>query len=175
MNMTNDEEWPGVLQGLKQGDFSWLEPYFTPDYTAKRARCRIIEWYEQGAFDNEPQALIEALTCACFLGRTGIAEYLLQCGVDVAAGTATGLSAFHWAANRGHLETVKLLIEHHAPLEMKNSYGGTVLSGTLWAAFQEKQRPDHFPIIEALLAAGAQVEPAWQVEIDELRRRVKGG
>lgn len=171
MNMTNDEEWLGALQGLKQGDFSWLEPCFTPDFTAEGARCRIIEWYEQGAFEGEPQALAEALTCACFLGRTGIAAYFLQRGVDVSAGTATGLSAFHWAANRGNLATVKLLIEHHAPLEMKNSYGGTVLSGTLWAVFHEKQRPDHFPIIEALLAAGAQVEPDWQRWIDELRER----
>jgi hypothetical protein len=174
MNMPNAAEWLGALQGLKQGDFSWLEPYFTPDFTAEGARCRIIEWYEQGAFENEPQALAEALTCACFLGRTGIAEYFLQRGVDVAAGTGTGLSAFHWAANRGNLATVKLLLKHDAPLEVRNSYGGTVLSGTLWAAFHEKQRPDHLPIIEALLAAGAQVEPDWQQEIAELRSRASG-
>lgn len=170
MNTTNDTEWLGALQGLKQGDFSWLEPYFTPDFTAAGARCRIVEWYEQGAFAHEPHALAEALTCACFLGRTGVAEYLLQHGVDVTAGTATGLSAFHWAANRGNLATVKLLLEHNAPMEMRNSYGGTVLSGTLWAAFQEKQHPDHLPIIEVLLAAGAQVEPDWQQWIDELQR-----
>jgi len=175
MNTTNEVEWFSALQGLKQGDFSWLEPYFTPDFTADGARCRIIGWYEQGAFEHEPQALAEALTCACFLGRTGIAEYLLQRGVDVTAGTATGLSAFHWAANRGNQATVKLLLQHNAPLEMKNSYGGTVLSGTLWAAFHEKQYPDHLPIIDALLAAGAQVEPDWQQWIDELRRRVRSG
>lgn len=174
MNTTNETEWPDALQGLKRGDFSRLEPHFTPDYTVEGARCHIIEWYEQGAFENEPQALAEALTCACFLGRTGIAEYFLQRGVDVTAGTETGLSALHWAASRGNLATVKLLIEHNAPLEMKNSYGGTVLSGTLWAAFQEKQRPDHLPVIESLLGAGAQIDPDWQQWIDELQRRVKG-
>ena len=38
----------------------------------------------------------------------------------------------------------------------------------------EKQRPDHLPIIEALLTAGAQVEPDWQQEIAELRSRASG-
>ncbi len=169
-----DEEWQAVLQGLKRGDFSQLEPQFTPDYTAEGVRCRILDYYEQGAFENEPEALAEALTCACFLGRTGIAEYLLQRGVDVAAGTATGLSAFHWAANRGHLTTVKLLLKHDAPLEMKNSYDGTVLGGTLWAALHERQRADHLAIVETLLAAGAHVEPEWQWEIAELRCRASG-
>src|SRR5215471_5039746 len=172
MKMTNMTEWLDVLQGLKQGDFSRLEPYFTPDYTVASVSCRIIAWYEDGAFENEPKVLAEALTCACFLGRTGIAEYFLQRGVDVTAGTGTGLSAFHWAANRGHLATVKLLLKHHAPLEVRNSYDGTVLSGTLWAAVHERLRSDHLPIIEALIAAGAHVEPEWQREIEELRCRV---
>ena len=172
MKMTNEAAWLDALRGLKRGDFSRLEPHFTPDFTAADARCHILEWYEEGAFETEPEALAEALTCACFLGRTGIAAYFLQRGVDVTAGTATGLSALHWAANRGHLATVKLLIEHQAPLEMRNNYDGTVLSGTLWAAFQEKLRPDHLPIIEALIAAGAQVEPDWQQWIDKLRHRV---
>jgi hypothetical protein len=57
---------------------------------------------------------------------------------------------------------------------VRNSYGGTAPSGTLCAAFHEKQRPDHLPIIEALLTAGAQVEPDWQQEIAELRSRANG-
>lgn len=151
LNTLNDAQWPDVLQGLKRSDFSRLEAFFTPDFTPEGARSRILEWYEQGAFDN--------------------AEFFLRKGVDVAAGTGTGLSAFHWAANRGNLATVKLLLEHHSPLEMKNRYGGTVLSGTLWSALHERLRADHLPIIEALLAAGAHVEPDWQPELAELRRR----
>lgn len=147
MKTMNETEWIDALQGLKNSDFSRLEPHFTPDATVEDARCRIIEWYEQGAFEQEPQALAEALTCACFLGRTGIAEYLLQRGVNVTVGTATGLSAFHWAANRGHLATVKLLLKYNAPLEMENSYGGTVLGGTLWSAFHERLRADHLAIV----------------------------
>jgi nicotinamidase-related amidase len=166
-----DGKWQEVLQGLTRGDFSQLEPHFTPDYTAEDVRCHILDYYEQGAFENEPQALAEALTCACFLGRTGIAEYLLQRGVDVTAGIGTGLSAFHWAANRGHLATVQLLLKHNAPLEMRNRYDGTVLGGTLWAALHERLRADHLAIVETLLAAGAHMEPEWQQEIEELRQR----
>jgi hypothetical protein len=172
MNSPDDSQWHDALHGLMRGDFSRLEPLFTPDFTPTGERCSIIKWYEQGAFENEPQALAEAFTCACFLGRTGIADFLLTQGVDPLAGTGTGLSGFHWAANRGNLETVELLIERKAPLEQQNSYGGTVLGGTLWAAFNEP-RADHLGIIEALLAAGAQVEPDWQPDIEELRRRAR--
>lgn len=174
MKTTNGTEWLDTLQGLKNGDFSRLELHFTPDFTAVGACCHIIEWYEQGAFEHEPQALAEVLTCACFLERTGIAEYLLQRGVDVAAGTATGLSAFHWAANRGRLETVKLLLKYNAPLERKNSYGGTVLGGTLWSALHERLRADHWAIVTALLAASAHVEPEWHQKIAELLCRASG-
>jgi ankyrin repeat protein len=168
MNTMQDSQLLDALQGLKHGDFSRLEPLLTPDYTPAAKSCRIIEWYEQGAFANEPQALAEAFTSACFLGRMGIAEFLLDSGVDPLAGTGTGLSGFHWATNRGQLETVKLLIQRGLPLEEKNSYGGTVLSGTLWAAFHEP-RADHLLIIEALLAAGAKVEPEWQADLEVLR------
>jgi hypothetical protein len=170
MSSSGDSQWRDALQGLMRGDFSRLEPLFTPDFTPIGERCCIIKWYEEGSFENEPQALAEAFTCACFLGRTGIADFLLAQGVDPSAGTSTGLSGFHWAANRGNLETVKLLIKRKAPLEQLNSYGGTVLGGTLWAAFNEP-RADHLRIIEALLAAGAQLELDWQPDIEELRRR----
>lgn len=94
MNTMKDSQLLDALQGLKHGDFSRLEPLLTPDYTPAAKSCRIIEWYEQGAFANEPQALAEAFTCACFLGRTGIAEFLLDSGVNPLAGTGTGLSGF---------------------------------------------------------------------------------
>jgi len=81
------------------------------NHASSDGKCRIVEWYEKGYFDNEPKALAEALTCSCFLGRTSVADFLLTEGVDPAQGTSTGLSAFHWAANRGNLDTVKLLIQ----------------------------------------------------------------
>jgi ankyrin repeat protein len=152
-------EFEAAVVGLKHGDFSWSEPLFVPNLDASDPRPLIIRWYEQGLFDEEPQALAEALSSACFLGRVDVAEYLLKHGVDPSAGNGTGLNAFHWAANRGQLEAVRLLIRHHAPLENRNMYGGTILGATVWAAINEP-KPDHPQIIEELLAAGADLREA---------------
>jgi ankyrin repeat protein len=81
-------------------------------------------------------------------------------------------------ANRGHLDTVQLLIERDAPLEAENAYGGTILGATVWAAINEP-KPRHRAIIEELLAAGACIEragyPTGQADIDELLRRHGAG
>jgi len=161
-----------AVQGLLAGDFSRLAPLF--DRPAAGDRCPIIQWHEAGQFAAEPQALDEAFTCACFLGRTEVAEHFLAHWVSPSGGAGTGLNAFHWAANRGQMEVVRLLIRHRAPLETRNSYGGTVLGGTVWAAVHET-KPDHPRIVEALLDAGAQVReaeyPSGDERIDEILRR----
>jgi hypothetical protein len=144
----DDVSFQDAVRGLFAGDFSRLEPLFDED------RCRIIEWHEAGLFADEPKALTEALACACFLGRTAVVEHLLMAGVDPSAGANTGLNGFHWAANRGQLGVVILLIQRQAPLETLSMYGGTVLGTTVWSAINEP-RPDHIQIIEALLKAGA--------------------
>ena len=114
-------EFRDAVEGLLRGDFSRSEPLFEGE------PCPILAWAGQGAFDAEPAALAEALSCACFLGRTAVAAALLDRGVDPLSGAATGLNAFHWAANRGQLDVVRLLIRKKVPLEVKNMYGGTVL------------------------------------------------
>ena len=115
-----------------------------------------------------------SITCACFLGATEVALYLLNQGVDPDAGIDTGLNAFHWAANRGQLTTVRLLIERRAPLETRSMYDGTVLGSAVWAAVHEA-KPDHLAIIEALLEAGANSSaaeyPSGNAHVDELLRR----
>jgi Ankyrin repeats (3 copies) len=172
--MSDDAAWRDALRRIERGDFSWSEPLFNEVPSREGERCRIIQWYEKGYFEHEPKALAEALTCASFLGRTSVAEFLLDKGVDPAAGIGTGLSAFHWAANRGNLDTVKLLIERNAPLEQRNMYGGTVLGCTTWSVINEP-RSDHLAIIEALLAAGANIDeadyPTGNERVDELLRR----
>ena len=174
MKPSEDPLWSAALKGLEHGDFSDLEPMFDKHPSLDGDKCRIVDWYEKGYFEGEPKALTEALTCACFLGRTDVAEFLLNEGVDPAAGFGTGMSAFHWAANRGNLDTVKLLIQRKAPLEQRNMYDGTVLGCTVWSALYES-RPDHVAIIEALLAAGARIEeaeyPSGSERVDEVLRR----
>lgn len=163
-----------ALQGLEAGDFSRLEPLFNDDSPVDGRPCRIIEWYEAGLFADEPAALAEALTCACFLGRTSVADYLLAQGLDPSAGANTGLDGFHWAANRGQLETVTLLISRKAPLETRSTYGGTVLGTAVWAAINEP-RGEQVLIIEALLKAGARLDeagyPTGDERVDEVLRR----
>ena len=140
----------------------------TPD-----ARARLLDWIERGRFRDHPAALNEALTCACFNGETTAAEFLLDGGADIVAGAATGLNGFHWAANRGQLHTVKMLVARKLPMEVRNAYGGTVLGGTTWAAVHEP-KPSHVAIIQVLLEAGADVSgaeyPSGNAEVDRLLR-----
>src|SRR5262249_35250176 len=177
MKSSEDPLLRDALSGLERGDFSRLAPLFDQPPSPGGDRCHIIEWYEQRYFDDEPKALAQWLTCACFLGRTAVADFLLTQGVDPSAGIGTGLAGFHWAANRGNLDTVKLLIKRKAPLEQENMYGGTVLACAVWSAIHEPGA-DHLPIIEVLIAAGAKIEaidpadyPTGNKRIDEALRR----
>jgi ankyrin repeat protein len=170
----NDGAFLDALQGLRDGDFSRLEPLFEEGTGAGDRRALIIQWYEEGRFSRAPDALNEALACACFNGRTSVADYLLTRGVDPSAGTATGMDALHWAANRGQLETVRLLVRRKAMLETRNRFGGTVLGLAVWSALHEP-RPDHLLIIEELLRAGADPKeagyPTGDAGVDALLER----
>jgi hypothetical protein len=144
-----------AVAGLRRGDFTASAPLFV-NHTPSRP-CPILRWLQEGWFGDAPDALREALTCACFLGETDVARELLAHGLDPQGGSATGMNALHWAANRGQLGTVRMLLERHPPLEVRNMYGGTVLGGTIWSAIHEP-RPAHVEIIEELLKAGAKVD-----------------
>ncbi len=165
----DDPGFRDALHGLQSGDFSRLEPCFTA-----RGPAQIVRWHQEGRFRGEAQAVAEALTCACFLGRTDVAEYLLAQGVDPSAGASTGMDALHWAANRGQLEIVRLLLRQKAPLETRSMYGATVLGTAVWSAIHEP-RPDQLQIVEELLNAGARVNeveyPTGNEQIDALLQR----
>lgn len=150
-------------------------------HAAALGRLDLIQCFFNG--DDLPESLIplpaeaseakllteQAFIWACQYGHNSICEFLLDQGVDPAAQAKVGQTGFHYAAHYGQLETVKMLIERKAPLEVKNMYGGTVLSQTLWSAFNERHK-DHLRIVEALIAAGAVIEPDWNQWIDGLRR-----
>lgn len=167
----NDPEFSRALEGLRKGDFSALDPLFR---SHRDKPAQIVEWVEQGCFRGHEEELAEALTCACFNGRTEVAGYLIDRGNSPSGGSGTGLNAIHWAANRGQLPAVRLLIQHRTPLESRSMYGATALGTAVWSAINEP-RADHLTIIEALLAAGARVEDSFyptRVEsIDALLRR----
>lgn len=164
-----------VVSGLHHGDFSRLAPLFA---TPPGPSSALSAWVEGGWFSRDPAALNEALACACFNGATEWVRYLLERGADLLAGAGTGHNGLHWATNRGQLDTVRFLLQRGVPLESLNSYGGTVLGGTVWAAVHEP-KPAHLAIIEALLEAGARVEgaeyPCGSPEVDAVLRRYGAG
>jgi tetratricopeptide (TPR) repeat protein len=121
------------------------------------------------------EALGNGFVWACAYGCDDVVAFLLDHGVDPSFGVGVGMTGLHLAAHEGHLDTVKLLLAHGAPLEAKNSYGGTVLGQALWSVIHHP-RPEHREIVETLLAAGAQVGEDWFTgnrSIDELLLRVR--
>ncbi len=133
---------------ILKGDFTYLDPLCEGDPSC------FGEWLAAGCFNAEQLTLDEALSCACFNGRHILASKFLDAGADPVRGDATGLSAIHWATNRGHLSTVRLLIDRGVSTETLNSFGGTVLSCAIWSYIHEN-KPDHLRIINVLLTAGA--------------------
>ena len=64
-------------------------------------------------------------------GRREVVEIMLRKDVET-SGKDDDATALHFAAAYGHMDIVRLLLADGASLEALNSYGGTVLSGTLW-------------------------------------------
>lgn len=145
-----------VCAALHRGDFSRLVNVFEND---PADASLIAQWVRDHRFAADISALNEAASCACFLDRTAMVEFLIDHGAEPVAGAGRGLNGFHWAANRGQLQTVHALIARGLPLETRNAFGGTVLGATVWASVHEA-RDTHPAIIEALLAAGADVSEA---------------
>ena len=120
--------------------------------------------------------LEKALVTASWYGPIEVMKYLLDRCVDVAAFDGT-MTPLHSAAGRADLAMTTLLIERGAPLERKNSFGGTVLDSTLWFAYnsdpEDLARRDYPAVIHVLLAAGAKDDlyPEMKGYIDEIYRR----
>jgi Ankyrin repeats (3 copies) len=120
------------------------------------------------------EQLRQGFLWACQFGRNRVIEYLLSLGFDVSAQDHNGQTALHHAVIGAQLETVALLLRHNAPLEVKNSYGGTVLGQVIWCAVNSGSAKPYLPVIELLLEAGAKIEPAMEDELARLLRRRPG-
>ena len=85
--------------------------------------------------------------------------FLLGLGLRLDVQDRAGQTPLHNAVIGANLATVELLIARGAPLEVRNVYGGTVLGQTLWCAGHASDPDVYVPIIERLLAGGAQLAP----------------
>ncbi|MCA1594832.1 MAG: ankyrin repeat domain-containing protein [Chloroflexi bacterium] len=112
------------------------------------------------------------------VGATAAVARLLGAGFDLEARDGEGFTALHSASWHRQMETVSFLLEKRAPLEALNRYGGTVLSSTVFAAFQDKDYCTYLPVITRLLEAGASADaitsfPIGRPEIDALLGRYR--
>jgi ankyrin repeat protein len=83
---------------------------------------------------------------------------MLSAGWPLDARGDEGATALHWAAWLGHAEIVRLLLRHHAPLDVRDqSFGGTPLTWALHGSQHgwRKDRGDFGATVDALLDAGA--------------------
>ncbi len=126
-----------------------------------------------GRLRQDAQAT-QAFLYACAYAGEEMIEYLLRQGADIAGHTGDGQTGLHYACIFGRADNVRVLLKHHPPLEAKNVYGGTVLGQTLWSAAHGGDPQTYTEIIEALLAAGAELEdkhPPVNPQIDALLER----
>jgi Ankyrin repeat len=86
------------------------------------------------------------------------------------------MTGLHCAAANGYMDIVTLLLERGAPLEAKNTWGGTVLDSTVYFALHHPVHGVNYPaVIETLIAAGADVRavtyPTRNKHVDEVLQR----
>jgi len=115
---------------------------------------------------NAVALMKDGFTWACEFGRTAVVEFLLNRGVDPATPLKhRGQTGLHWAAAGGHIETVKALLAHHAPVNaLDQTWHTTPLSWTLfgWRHRASDVAPESYYQVAALLvASGATVEADW--------------
>jgi ankyrin repeat protein len=141
----------GLVESAGLGRIDQVESFFDADGSRKETADR--------------SQLDSALLYACEYGRTLVVEFLLAHGGNMSAQSRDGQTALHHAVIGAHLDTVNLLLKYKPSLEITNSYGGTVFGQALWSAAHGGDPDLYVPILEALLAAGAQV-PEQHVPIN---------
>ncbi len=99
-----------------------------------------------------------ALHEASIAGQFAVAELLLKNGADVSSQDHQGFTPLHWAAWHQQHDIMDILIQHDAPLEILNGYGGTVLDSTVYGFIHSHYAVDNpLPTLQKLIDAGADV------------------
>jgi ankyrin repeat protein len=97
-------------------------------------------------------------------GWTRVVDFLLQRGIDVDE-RHRGATGLHWAALGARVETVKLLLEHKAPVDAEDeTWSGSPLGWALHGWLNpspEIVRDGYYEVVALLVAAGSMVRPEW--------------
>ncbi|HEY1336577.1 MAG TPA: ankyrin repeat domain-containing protein [Bryobacteraceae bacterium] len=145
-------------------------------------RMDVVKSYFDDAGRLKPSAtreqLIDGFTWACEFGRNSVIEFLLGHGMNIDARLKGGETGLHWAAYEGHVDTVRLLLERGAPVNVTDeTHGGTPLGWALYAwgnrRPRERERRSYYETVARLVRAGAEVDPRW-FEGDVERERAAG-
>jgi hypothetical protein len=101
---------------------------------------------------------------ACEYGWSRVVDFLLQRGIDVGE-RHRGATGLHWAALGARTETVKLLLERKAPVDVDDeTWNGTPLGWALHGWLNpspEIVRDGYYEVAALLVAAGSGVRAEW--------------
>lgn len=111
------------------------------------------------------KALVDAFMYACAYGQPATVDFLIADGVDVDATLESpwhgvGHTGLHVAAFHGQLEAVKILLRHHARVDLVDETWKTpplVWALTGWR--KSGHAGQYHEVVEALVDAGASVTP----------------
>jgi hypothetical protein len=90
---------------------------------------------------------------------TSAARLMITAGLPVDTFSQHNATPLHWAAWHGNAELVRLILDHHSPLEnADNDYKGTPLGWAIHGSENgwDRQAGDYAATVDALLDAGAQ-------------------
>ena len=112
------------------------------------------------------QQMRDGFSWACEYGRTEVVDFLLRSSMDVASKLRPhGQTGLHWAAYGGHAGTVRKLLQHRAPVDVKDDRFEMLPLG--WALYAWSEGREHwagngyYDIVEQLIHAGARVDVDW--------------
>jgi ankyrin repeat protein len=136
------------------GRLDIVKGYFNQDGSLKRKATK--------------KQMKDGFAWACEYGRTKVAEFLLDQGMEIDARLRNhGNTGLHWAAFRGHADLVKLLLARKARLDIKDeSFDGPPLGWALHGWDPNDTQRRYYEVVALLANAGAAVDPGWLADPD---------